>query len=120
MFDRPATDPLTGSVDWLTGTLVGDLAATICVIAVVFVGFSMLSGRLPIRRGMQVILGAFVLLGAPLIAAGMLGLLMPADGNRVPSADVVVYEAQPRGELRPSGNSPYLVPQPVPTATPAP
>lgn len=101
MFDRPATDPLTGSVQWLTGTLIGDLAAAICVLAIAFVGFSMLTGRIAIRRGLQVILGCFVLLGAPVIAAGMLGLLLPESGSRLSPADTVVYEAGPREPLQP-------------------
>ena len=101
MFDRPATDPLTGSVDWLTGTLVGDLAVAISVLAIAFVGFSMLTGRIALRRGLQVILGCFVLLGAPAIASGMLDLLLPAAQSRIGPAERVVYEAGPREPLEP-------------------
>jgi len=104
MFDRPATDPLTGSVDWLTGTLTGDLAAAISVLAIAFVGFSMLTGHIAIRRGLQVIVGCFVLLGAPVIAAGMLGLLLPGTQAGIGPADTVVYEAGPREPLAPVGD----------------
>ena len=65
-------NPIADSVGWLTGTLLGDLATTLCVLAVAFVGLSMLGGRMPIREGGRVILGCFVLLGAPVIAASFI------------------------------------------------
>jgi len=67
----------------------------------------MLTGRIAIRRGGQVILGCFILLGAPVIASSMLALLGPSQSNTLTPADTVVYEAQPREELEPSGYSPY-------------
>lgn len=101
MFDAPPTDPLAGSVNWLTGTLIGDLAATVCILAIAFVGFSMLTGRIAMRRGLQVILGCFVLLGAPVIATSMLGVMVPSNSARIPPAETVVYEARPREQLAP-------------------
>ena len=38
------------------------------VIAVAFLGLMMIAGRLPFRRGISVVLGCFLLLGAPVVA----------------------------------------------------
>ena len=73
MFDAPATSPLVDAVSWLTDLATGSLAVGLCVIAVALVGFSALTGRMPIRMGARVVLGCFVLLGAPLIASGLSG-----------------------------------------------
>ncbi len=71
--------PLGGSAlidaaQWVQGTLLGTLATAVAVIAVAFIGFGMLSGRIDVRRALLVIAGCFVVFGAPLIAAGLLGM----------------------------------------------
>ena len=62
---------LPAATEWVTGTLFGDVAIALCVIAVAFVGFMLMSGRLAIREGLRVAIGCFVLLGAPIIATGL-------------------------------------------------
>jgi type IV secretory pathway VirB2 component (pilin) len=47
---------------------------SLCVIAMAVPGMLMLTGRLPLRRGAQVILGCFLLLGSTTLADGLLGL----------------------------------------------
>jgi type IV secretion system protein VirB2 len=44
------------------------------VIAIAVVGFMMLSGRMEWRRGVVVIVGAFIIFGAVSIVAGIRGL----------------------------------------------
>lgn len=68
-------NPIGSAVGWLEGTLLGFLATVIAVIAVASVGFLMLTGRIDIRRGAQVVLGCFVLFGASTIASGVLGVV---------------------------------------------
>jgi type IV secretion system protein VirB2 len=63
--------PILAAVEWLQGTLLGNLATTVAVIAVAFVGFMMLTGRVNWRYGVTVILGCFVLFGAASIVAGI-------------------------------------------------
>lgn len=63
---------LVGAVEWLQGTLLGTLAATVAVIAVAAVGFGMLWGRIDLRRGATVIAGCFILFGSTNIVAGIL------------------------------------------------
>jgi type IV secretion system protein VirB2 len=71
LFDAPPGSPMTSATDWLTRALSGNLAISLCVIAVTFVGLMLMTGRLAVRDGLRVALGCFVLLGAPVIAAGL-------------------------------------------------
>ena len=72
LFDAPAGPVLTTASNWVTGTLFGSLATALCVIAVAFIGLRLMMGHMAIRDGFRIVLGCFVLLGAPLIALGML------------------------------------------------
>lgn len=92
------------AVDWLTGTLLGSIAAGLCVLAVAVVGFLMLQGRLPIRRAAAVIVGCFVLLGAPVIAGGFAGFW---QGNRPAPAPLAVQETQRPVFVVPQDTDPY-------------
>ena len=60
-----------GAVDWLQGTLLGSLATVAASIAVAQIGFMMLTGRIGWRRGARIILGCFVLFGAPAIVSSV-------------------------------------------------
>lgn len=70
----PGASALIDAAQWVQGTLLGTLATAVAVIAVAFIGFGMLSGRIDVRRALVVILGCFVVFGAPLIAAGLVGM----------------------------------------------
>lgn len=67
----PGSGPILASVNWIQGTLLGNLATAVAVIAVAIVGFMMLTGRMNWRHGVTVILGCFVLFGAAAIVAGL-------------------------------------------------
>jgi len=71
LFDAPPSAVLPASVDWLTGTLFGTVAITLCVLAVAFVGLVLMSGRMAIRDALRVAIACFVLLGASSIAGGL-------------------------------------------------
>ena len=73
-FDRSTERPIEDSANWMSSFVVGELAVTLCVVAVAFLGFLLLSGRIAVRRGITVLLGSFVVLGAPIIAAAFTGL----------------------------------------------
>ena len=73
LFDAPVSSPVEAAVDWISAVLLGELALGLCVLAVALVGLLMMSGRLPIKTGLRVAIGCFVVLGAPSIAAGFLG-----------------------------------------------
>ena len=63
--------PIVSALQWLQGTLLGNVATAIAVMAVAAVGFMMLTGRLNWRMGATVIIGCFVLFGAGAIVTGI-------------------------------------------------
>jgi type IV secretory pathway VirB2 component (pilin) len=65
------TDPLFALVIWLQNAMLGTIATVIAGLAVALVGALMLTGRLNWRRGSTVVVGCFILFGAPRIAAGI-------------------------------------------------
>ena len=69
--DPAGSSPLLAALDWVQGTLLGNLATTAAVIAVAAVGFLMLTGRIDWRRGLTVVIGCFVVFGAVSIVAGI-------------------------------------------------
>ena len=89
MFDAPATSPLADAVAWATDLISGSLAVGLCVIAVALVGFAALTGRMPIRMGARVVLGCFVLLGAPVIASGLSGFWQDTASAPPPAPQTV-------------------------------
>ena len=69
--DPAGSGPITGAVDWLQGTLLGNVATAVAVIAVAAVGFMMLTGRVNWKYGATVVLGLFILFGAASIVGGI-------------------------------------------------
>jgi type IV secretion system protein VirB2 len=63
--------PILAAVNWIQGTLLGNLATAAAVIAVAAVGFMMLTGRMNWRFGATVIVGCFILFGAATIVGGI-------------------------------------------------
>lgn len=96
---------LAGAIDWMTGTLLGSVATGLCIIAIAVVGLMMLSGRLALREGARVVLGCFVLFGAPTLAVALRDL---ADGGpaKVP-VEVAAPALPPRPPLATSTYDPY-------------
>jgi type IV secretion system protein VirB2 len=72
--DPAGSSPLIAALNWVQGTLLGNLATTAAVIAVAAVGFMMLTGRMDWRRGLTVVIGAFIIFGAVSIVAGIRSL----------------------------------------------
>lgn len=63
---------LASAVNWVADLLTGSLGSAIAVLAIAWAGFSMLQGRLAVREGGRIIIGCFILFGAPLIAQGIM------------------------------------------------
>lgn len=66
--DSPA---VLSAANWLEALMLGTTATGVSVISVAAVGFLLWQGRLPVGRSVTVILGCFLLFGAPIIAAGI-------------------------------------------------
>ena len=69
--DPAGSGPVVAALKWLEGTLLGNVATSISVIAVAFIGFLMLTGRMNWRFGATVVVGCFILFGATAIVAGI-------------------------------------------------
>lgn len=69
--DPQGSGPIVAALMWLQGTLLGNVATAVAVMAVAAVGFMMLTGRINWRYGVTVILGCFILFGASSIVAGI-------------------------------------------------
>ena len=72
--DPAGSSPLIAALDWVQGTLLGNLATSAAVIAVAVVGLLMLTGRMDWRRGLTVVVGCFIIFGAVSIVAGIRSL----------------------------------------------
>ena len=69
--DPAGSGPIVAALAWLQGTLLGNVATAVAVMAVAAVGFMMLTGRMNWRFGATVIIGVFILFGAASIVAGI-------------------------------------------------
>ncbi|MDZ4762231.1 MAG: TrbC/VirB2 family protein [Alphaproteobacteria bacterium] len=69
--DPRGSGPILAAVNWVQGTLLGNVATAVAVIAVAIVGFMMLTGRMNWKHGITVIFGCFILFGATVIVAGI-------------------------------------------------
>jgi len=72
--DPAGSSPLLAALNWIQGTLLGNVATSAAVIAVAVVGFLMLTGRIEWKRGLVVVVGAFIIFGAVSIVAGIRSL----------------------------------------------
>lgn len=69
--DPAGSSPLLAALNWVQGTLLGNLATTAAVIAVAIIGYLMLVGRFDWRRGIVTLVGIFIIFGAVTIVAGI-------------------------------------------------
>ncbi|HLL29922.1 MAG TPA: TrbC/VirB2 family protein [Allosphingosinicella sp.] len=91
---------LTAAVEWIAGLLLGTAGTIVAVMAVAAVGFLMLAGRLPVRRGASAIIGCFILFSAGSVASG---LLEATSGSRDPGEVLPVAEAAYMPATPPAG-----------------
>ncbi|WP_148291863.1 TrbC/VirB2 family protein [Novosphingobium sp. B-7] len=78
LFEPAHTQALGAMADWLREVLSGSLATALGIVAISLVGLSLFQGRLRLKHAAFVVLGVFLLLGAPIISAGITGNLPPA------------------------------------------
>lgn len=67
------SSPIENALLWIQGTMLGNVATAVAVMAVAAVGFGMLTGRMNWRFGATVIIGIFIIFGAGTIVAGIQG-----------------------------------------------
>jgi len=104
LFSSPMEPVFQGILDWVNDALTGDLTTALCVVAVAFVGLVMTTGRLAVRDAARVVLGCFVLLGAPVIAAD---ILRATEGTSAIVPRPSYYEMHDSIRLSPPDYDPY-------------
>lgn len=104
--DPSGSGAVAAAVRWIEGILLGTAATSVAVICVAAIGLMMLSGRIDARRAGTVLLGCFILFGAPGIAAALHAL---ADGGGAAPASAGPFDEPP----------PYVPPPPPPPPRPA-
>lgn len=65
---------LLAAATWVESLVTGTIATIIATIAVAGVGFLMLQGRMPVRRGLVVVMGCFVIFGSNAIAEALMAV----------------------------------------------
>jgi type IV secretory pathway VirB2 component (pilin) len=66
---------LISAIDWVGSLLTGSLATLVAVLAIGFVGYRLLLGEMPLRDAARVVVGCFILFGAPLVVRGLVGAI---------------------------------------------
>lgn len=82
------------ALQWVIGVLYGPLGTTIAVLAIALLGALMLAGRLPMRRGVRMVLALFLFFGG----ANLAGLFVdqaPSPSAEIVSADEGLQPAEP-------------------------
>ena len=87
ILDPGQPSSIVAGVTWVEHALLGTVATAVAVICVAGLGFAFLAGRVPVRRAMTVLIGCFILFGAPTIAAGLGALVL-----REPPSPLTVRE----------------------------
>lgn len=103
---------LLWAAQWVDATIQGPLATGIAILAMAALGFAMLSGRIPLRRGATAVLGCFVLFGAPAIAHGIASMAGDYADTRPPALAATIESGAPVFEVpinpeRPVVSDPY-------------
>jgi type IV secretory pathway VirB2 component (pilin) len=104
---EPSDAVIPTAVEWALGTLLGSVVTGAAVLAVAFLGFGMLFGHLNWRTGARVVLGIFILFGAPKIARELMALAR--DGTEAGAGQVARggIPQTPVGPKNASASDPY-------------
>lgn len=95
------------AVRWIETLLLGSVAMIVAALCMAGVGFLMLSGRIDWRRGAQVILGCFILLGAPTIASGITDAVEARRGTGSITAPIPAPPRSGPAAYAPQTTDPY-------------
>ena len=93
-----AAPTLVAAVDWVADLFTGTVGTSLAVLAIAWLGFALLQGRIPVRDGARIIMGCFILFGAPVIAAAFVQMARPEQSALSP----VVVQAVPPPVVTPA------------------
>jgi type IV secretion system protein VirB2 len=100
--DPAPSSPILAAVQWIQGALLGTVATSVAVICVAGLGYQLLTGRIPVRRAVTVILGCFLLFGAPGIVAGLRSLTAPQLPSELTAIEPTALLVPPLEPSRPA------------------
>lgn len=86
-------NPLAIAAQWIQSLLTGSIAVSLAILAVAFLGFAMLQGRLDWRRGGLVVIGCFIIFAAGGIAQGLVFGLEPPENSSIIDDVAPAYRA---------------------------
>jgi type IV secretory pathway VirB2 component (pilin) len=95
------------AAQWVDRMLVGPLGTSVAVIGVAWFGFALMAGRLSLRRGGLLVLGCFVLFGAPGIARALIGLAQAGGTTTAPISPQQITVPPPPVAVAPPPFDPY-------------
>lgn len=90
----PVSNPLE-AVNWVEGLITGTAGTILAVIAVAWLGYSMLAGNISLRRGGAVVMGCFIIFAAPTIARGLIGNARTAENAAPPPVPLTITPPPP-------------------------
>jgi type IV secretion system protein VirB2 len=99
-----AGSPIAESVEWVRDLLTGSVGTSVAALAIAWVGFSALQGRISWREGARVVLGCFILFGSPVIVAGLFGI---GRESKAPEARTVIVPPTVAVPTKPPQFDPY-------------
>lgn len=80
------SSPFLLALDWWVGVLTGRAGTAVTVLAVGWLGLCLLQGRVPLREGLRIMVGAFILFSAPVIAQGLMeSIVTPPPAQPAPT-----------------------------------
>lgn len=105
--DQTAPPDALAAAQWVDRMLVGPLGTSVAVIGVAWFGFALLAGRFSLKRGGLLVLGCFVLFGAPGIARALIGLEQGGGAATAPISPEQITVPPPPVAVTPPPFAPY-------------
>ncbi len=102
----PEANALAVAAQWIAGVLTGPVATSLAIISIASLGYFMLNGRLDIRRGFRIVLGCFILFGAPALALGFRSATHNLSEERAPEPQIASVLTMPSHSVNNSAD-PY-------------
>lgn len=102
----PGGSALVNASEWIASLLTGSLATSFAVLAIAGVGFGLLTGQIAVRRAVQVVVGCFVLFGAPVVVRE-LAEAVRGDGEAAPDVASGPPLSPPTAPRQPPSVDPY-------------
>jgi type IV secretion system protein VirB2 len=103
----PGQSVFVAASTWIEGLLLGSFGTAVAVLAVALLGYHMLTGQTDLRRAIQVVLGIFILFGAPTLARELASAARGAPADIPHQTETPPPPQAPPAPQMPSAFDPY-------------